>query len=758
MNELEEQGGNVRERDGSITDEGQQLNEQEEQGDDATGRDGSINPPNGLILGTGIFGWTLAALFALLYGLEVAKSVAPMGGNDFPTPVIIKLKKKVYVENQDYERMIIQGANGSDTATASDPESTAGILRWVNQQGFWYLEIFPVTSSGKDCLITNPEDLFGKRYSPIAYNSQNESSCNHYDFRLVIFNDLEEGATVHFHGLMPPSNQDGVPFVSNAKVHPGNLQRYRFNQNTYPGLHWMHAHTGFHQAFGVAAPIILQHSDSYIENTNFQRKDDVVIMFEEGFIYPKCAYSPVAWYDNECKTIPKKDHAKLAFFMNRREEPLDHTPNDGIEHIRIRFLNGGSEAPWRIDGTNLTEGGMEILATDGQDVERGVYRKKFVLGLANRIDVLVKIEPNRDMLITGIQMKHSGNVRDPALRHIVIRGRSTPNDKKIDIRNLPTFANNTNSPILKNFDLMADLTASHPFPERNFTRSFTVWNRGGDQQGGFPLTIFEGLKSLKDFNATPLTGPVHNYTQLNQLKFQLPPYKRYRNKKTGMVISTRRNCAACSSDHDSGIRERPPSGSNKYNILYTHENSPPKGDDTCCWEWCDVPPEECEDFELEDVKNYEPNTNYIPVCFGDRVRILFINTASFEAQEGHPMHLHGHDFVLRKLYDIKDGKDLIPDDSQTFDITGPKVDTIWVPFDRALTFEFDAFNPGEHLFHCHNDFHLENGMMTTIRYMHDDYCQDLPEFKGGENKYPTQFCGMDDCTPAELSEKKELDI
>jgi len=757
----------------------QRLNIQEEEGEGVGERDEVVVPRqqrqfcqnrNGLNTGAvAAAGWVLTAVFAILYGLEVAKSTAPRGGEVFPTPVIVKLTKKTYPENPNYERMIIQGFNDSD-ATMASKSSLAGILRWVNQQGFWYLEVYPVSSSEKDCFITNHTDLYGKLDSPTSLtplNAINKSYCNLYDFRLVIFNDLDEGATVHFHGLTPPSNEDGVPFVSNANIHPKNIQRYRFNQNTYAGFYWMHSHTGFQQAFGVATPIVLHHSDTYIESNNFQREDDMIIMFEEGFIYPHCAYSGNWWYHNECSTINKTDFGKLAFFMNRREEPLDHTPNEAAKHIRIRFLNGGSEAPWRIKGTNLTKDGMEILATDGNDVKRGTYRKEFVLGLANRIDVLVEVDPNRDMLMTGTQMRHSGNVKDPALRHIVIRGQRTPRNERINITNLPTFANNTNSPILQNFNLMAELTAAHPFVKRKVTRSFTVWNRGGDQFGGFPLTIFEDLMTsngLQNFNATPRTGLVNNYTQLNQLKFQLPPFKQYRHNKTGMIISTRRNCTACNNGGIaslSGIRKRPPSGKNLYTIPYTVENATnaTQGNDYCCWEWCDVPPDQCDNFKLEDVKHYKRNTNYIPVCFGDRVRILFINTASFEAQEGHPMHLHGHDFVLRELYNITGASPnikLIPGDSQTFNVTGPKVDTIWVPFNQALTFDFDAYNPGEHLFHCHNDFHLENGMMTTLRYMDNDYCQDLPKFKGGENKYPTQLCEMGNCAPpSKLSEKKE---
>ena len=414
--------------------------------------------------------------------------------------------------------MFISGYN----TTEEQESGTEPDLRWRNQSGFWYLEVLPVRSSGKDCPIKR-DGLFGRFEPVLELNPRNTSSCNLYDFRLVIFNDLNSGANVHFHGLTPPSNQDGVPFVANANIHPQNLQSYRFNQFTYPGLHWMHAHTGFQQAFGVAAPIVLQHSDLYF-TYEFSKEDDLVVMFEEGFIYPLCAYSGQFWYTAECMNIPQENFAKLAFLINRREEPLEHTPNEGVQYMRIRFLNGGSEAPWRItDSFSETNGGvnatMELLATDGQDVVRGITRREFVLGLANRIDVLIKVDPTRDTVITGVQMKHSGNVTSPALRHIIIHGRDTPQDKKIQPSDLPTFFAKQNSPILENFNLLADLTAAHPFSDRIPTRNFTIVNRGGDQFGGYKgLMPPEGNSTNLD-----ILYDAKTYTELNQLKFQLPP-------------------------------------------------------------------------------------------------------------------------------------------------------------------------------------------------------------------------------------------
>lgn len=492
-------------------------------------------------------------------------------------------------------------------------------------------------------------------------------------------------------------------------------------------------------------------------------------MLEEGFIYPKCAYS-THWYANECAEIATATNssffAKLALFINRREKPLVYTPDPSAKQIRIRFLNGGSEAPWKITNSyaekyNGTKVSMEIMATDGNDVMRGdksVNRDEFVLGLANRIDVLLDLTGvDKDILITAVQMKHSGNVTDPALRHIVIRTGKNTSDKQLLVTHLPNYDKFQNSSILTDFNLFGKLSAAHPLSNRTYTKSFTIENRGGDQFGGFPLTTYEGL-AKNGSNPSELQNlyppGANTYTALNKLKFQLPPYKVFRNKYTKETISTRRNCTNCTTDKrygHSGIKPRP--GSPPYKILYDTNNA--KEGDTCCWEWCDVPEANCSDYELEDVNIYEPNKHYIPVCFGDRVRILFINTASFEGSEGHPMHLHGHDFVLRELYNIvnvaaDDNPNyiLVLNTTYTYDITGPKVDTIWVPYGTAVVFEFDAYNAGEHLFHCHNDFHLENGMMTTFRYMHDEDCKDLPEFVGGENDFPQQICTMDNCTPS----------
>ena len=64
------------------------------------------------------------------------------------------------------------------------------------------------------------------------------------------------------------------------------------------------------------------------------------------------------------------------------------------------------------------------------------------------------------------------------------------------------------------------------------------------------------------------------------------------------------------------------------------------------------------------------------------------------------MHLHGHTFQL-----VTDGG------------TGPRKDTVNVAPGETVTVEFVADNPGQWLIHCHNTYHAEAGMQTTLSYV-----------------------------------------
>lgn len=85
----------------------------------------------------------------------------------------------------------------------------------------------------------------------------------------------------------------------------------------------------------------------------------------------------------------------------------------------------------------------------------------------------------------------------------------------------------------------------------------------------------------------------------------------------------------------------------------------------------------------------------LPVESGETVRLTMTNNTTMF----HPMHVHGHTFQLRPAQG-----------------TGARKDTVNVLPGQTVVADLVADNPGQWLVHCHNLYHAEAGMMTTLSY------------------------------------------
>ncbi|QTC41330.1 multicopper oxidase family protein [Bacillus sp. V3] len=102
-------------------------------------------------------------------------------------------------------------------------------------------------------------------------------------------------------------------------------------------------------------------------------------------------------------------------------------------------------------------------------------------------------------------------------------------------------------------------------------------------------------------------------------------------------------------------------------------------------------------FQIND-KTF-PDTPPIEVNEGDIVKVTLKNTGRMN----HPMHLHGHRFQVNS----KNGEE--------FDQPIVK-DLIHVKPGEEYVIYFKAENPGEWLFHCHDNNHADRGMVTIVDY------------------------------------------
>jgi hypothetical protein len=95
-----------------------------------------------------------------------------------------------------------------------------------------------------------------------------------------------------------------------------------------------------------------------------------------------------------------------------------------------------------------------------------------------------------------------------------------------------------------------------------------------------------------------------------------------------------------------------------------------------------------------------PGTSPLVVRRGPRVRIRFGNLS---AMDHHPMHMHGHAFVVTST----DGGD-VPTGAQR-----PEA-TVLVPVGTTRTVDFIATEPGDWALHCHMTHHVMNQMGHDI--------------------------------------------
>ncbi len=96
-------------------------------------------------------------------------------------------------------------------------------------------------------------------------------------------------------------------------------------------------------------------------------------------------------------------------------------------------------------------------------------------------------------------------------------------------------------------------------------------------------------------------------------------------------------------------------------------------------------------FNGRTFEEHEP----LAVAAGERVRVRLVN----DSMMFHPIHLHGHTFAVAR----RDGRGVRKDNLNVLPMEQVDIDLV-------------ADNPGRWAVHCHNVYHMELGMMTSIAY------------------------------------------
>jgi len=116
--------------------------------------------------------------------------------------------------------------------------------------------------------------------------TQGISSVVNDPFQVTLDNQLAVPTAIHWHGLHPPNNQDGVPGVTQPVIRPGTTTFYNFPVQP-AGTHWMHSHQALQEAFLLAAPLIVRDP----ADRSRDEQEIILLLSDFSFTPPKEIYA-----------------------------------------------------------------------------------------------------------------------------------------------------------------------------------------------------------------------------------------------------------------------------------------------------------------------------------------------------------------------------------------------------------------------------------------------------------------------------------
>ena len=257
---------------------------------------------------------------------------------------------------------------------------------------------------------------------------------------LNVANRMAESSSIHWHGIILPTEMDGVPGISFNGIAPGETFRYQFDLKQ-SGTYWYHSHSGFQEQTGLYGPLIVEPREA--EPFSYDR--DYVVMLSDwsdedpNSIYAKLKKSS-GYYNFAERTVGDltrdiqqkglgRTWAERSMWNHMRMSDRDlsdvtgytytflmngQTPADGWtgmfkrgEKVRLRIINGSAMSFFDVRIPGLT---MTVVAADGQNIEP-VSVDEFRIGVAETYDVIVAPKDDRAYCLFAQAMDRTGYAR-----------------------------------------------------------------------------------------------------------------------------------------------------------------------------------------------------------------------------------------------------------------------------------------------------------------------------------------------------------
>lgn len=256
----------------------------------------------------------------------------------------------------------------------------------------------------------------GKSKKAIAVNGQIPMPTLYFTegdtVEVYVHNKLHHETSIHWHGLLLPNEQDGVPYLTTAPIKPHSTHKFKFviRQN---GTYWYHSHTMLQEQIGMYGAIVIYKRDSR------PKHEEVLLLSDWSDENPhqieRSLHYATDWYmikknavqsyaeaiksrklktkfENELKRMHAMDMSDVYYerFLVNGESVQIKPKYQAGDTIRLRVINGSSSTYFWL---NYSGGKIRVVASDGKDL-KPVEVDRFIVGVSEIYDVEVIIPEN----------------------------------------------------------------------------------------------------------------------------------------------------------------------------------------------------------------------------------------------------------------------------------------------------------------------------------------------------------------------------
>lgn len=511
--------------------------------------------------------------------------------------------------------------------------------------------------------------------------------------KINVTNNLDEMTSIHWHGLILPFEQDGVPGISFPGIEPGETFTYQFPIQQ-AGTYWFHSHSGHQEPDGAYGSIVIEpqgrepfrydreyvvqltdkhpHSgDRIMRNLKmmpdyYNREQQTVGEFfsdasENGVM--STIRDRMAWGSMRMMKADVEDVQGFTGLINGKGPEQNWT---GIfepgERVRLRFINSSAMTYFdiRIPGLEMT-----VVQADGNNVQP-VNVDEFRIGVAETYDVIVRVKDEQAYTIFAESMGRSGFARatlaqEEGLEAAVPDLREPARLTMADMGGMDHGSMDHGNMDMSDSDDMAGMDHSK------------MDMSGSDGMAGMDHSKMDmsGSDGMAGMDHSKMEGMDHGAMEMGRDEASDPFYA----KGSGLMPSAANGGKFLSyadlKAQSPLYEDREPSREIELRLTGNMERY--------IWSINGVKYEDADPIRLQ---------------YGERVRFKFVN----ETMMTHPMHLHG----MWSILDVGAGA------------WNPVKHTISVQPGTTVYMDTEVDAPGQWAFHCHLSYHASAGMFRKV--------------------------------------------